>query len=496
MKLAWLLLIGHAVALAFDLAGLMVALPHPELWSTSEAGQQTFRFGMQYAGPLPMVLGAAAMLAYGQATLGWRRTTIFFALACGLSLSAELIGTGTGYPFGNYAYLGGLGYQVLGRVPFSIPLSWFYMGLASFLLGSYLAGGRPVWSVVLGAYFLTVWDLVLDPAMANPGLPRTFWVWHVSGPYFGMPVQNFLGWAATAALFMGCSRWLWGETPANGSAPVFSLTIYGSNLVFAMLLSAAGGEWAPVGLALALGVGGAAVAVRGHSSVLTVGAWGRRQAARLLIARAVDLHVVGAEQVPTRGAVVLVARHYHHLYDAAAILASMPRAVHIVIAVDWLGQGLPLQLMRWLADVARWPVVWRRGVGWRFNRAGYESARRLLREGRVLLIFPEGYPTIDPAGSRKSGDFLPFEPGFLALAERSGVPVTIVPVGIAYASRPDAGRSVWLRYGRPLRVGVGGRGHRQALVASVEAEVRRLSEPERATSRGTASTAAAASGPR
>ncbi len=495
MRLAWLLLIGHAMALVFDLGGLIVALPHPELWSASEIGQQTFRFGMQYAGPLPMVLGAAAMVAFGQATLGWRRTAIFFGLACGLSLSAELIGTGTGYPFGNYAYLGGLGYQVLGRVPFSIPLSWFYMGLASFLLGSYLAGGRPVWSVVLGAYVLTVWDLVLDPAMANTGLPRTFWAWHVSGPYFGMPVQNFVGWAVTAVLFMGFSRWRWGETPENVSLPVFPLAIYGLNMAFAMLLSAAGGEWVPVGLALVLGVGGAAAAVRGHSPALRIGAWGRRQAARLVLVRGVHLQVVGAEQVPRHGAVMLVARHYHHLYDAAAILASTTREVHIVIALDWLGEGLALRVMRWLADVARWPVVWRRGAEWRFNRAGYESGRRLLREGRVLLIFPEGYPTIDPAGSRKSADFLPFQSGFLTLAEHAGVTVAIVPVGIAYGNAPG-GRSVWLRYGRPLAVGAGAPVDRRALLASVEAEVRRLSEPERAISPGTASTTAAASGPR
>jgi len=125
------------------------------------------------------------MLAFGTATLGWRRTLLFFALACGLSLASELIGTGTGYPFGNYEYTSGLGYKILERVPFSIPLSWFYMGLASFILSGVLARWHPLWSVALGAYFLTVWDLVLDPAMAHPSLALNFWVWHQSGPYFG-----------------------------------------------------------------------------------------------------------------------------------------------------------------------------------------------------------------------------------------------------------------------------------------------------------------------
>src|SRR5690349_4922617 len=179
MTLARILLVGHAAALIFGLGGMLIALPHPELWSSSEVGRQVFASGMQYAGSAHMVLGAAAMFVFSVAALGWRRTLIFFVIACGLSLSAELIGTGTGYPFGNYEYTTGLGYKILGRVPFSIPLSWFYMGLASFMLGALLTR-HPIWSVLCGAYLLTAWDLVLDPAMAHPDLALKFWIWHQS----------------------------------------------------------------------------------------------------------------------------------------------------------------------------------------------------------------------------------------------------------------------------------------------------------------------------
>jgi len=264
MTVARILLVSHAVALLFGLGGMLIAMPHPELWASNPLGQQVFAFGMQFAGSLHMVLGAAAMFAFGMVALGWRRTLIFFLLACGLSLSAELIGTGTGYPFGNYAYLSGLGYKVLGRVPFSIPLSWFYMGLASFMLGSVLARSHPVWSVVLGAYLLTAWDLVLDPAMAHPGLALNFWTWHQSGPYFGMPIQNFAGWTATGALFMGLSRWWWRSVPPN-IPPGFPLTAYLLNLGFAVVLSAAGDVWVPIGVALAATLAAAALAWRGSS---------------------------------------------------------------------------------------------------------------------------------------------------------------------------------------------------------------------------------------
>jgi putative membrane protein len=262
MTLARSLLVAHAAALLFGLAGMLIALPRPELWSSSPLGQQVFAFGMQDAGALHMVLGAAAMLAFGRAALGWRRTAIFFVLAGGLSLGAELVGTSTGYPFGNYEYTTGLGAKILGRVPFSIPLSWFYMGLASFMLGGVLARWHPAWSVVLGAYLLTAWDLVLDPAMAHPGLVLQFWVWHTSGPYFGMPVQNFLGWTATGALFMGLSRWAWGRRVPPVS-PSFPLAVYGLNVAFAIVLSAAGGVWLPIGLSLAAAL---AVALAANAS--------------------------------------------------------------------------------------------------------------------------------------------------------------------------------------------------------------------------------------
>jgi 1-acyl-sn-glycerol-3-phosphate acyltransferase len=213
---------------------------------------------------------------------------------------------------------------------------------------------------------------------------------------------------------------------------------------------------------------------------LRVGAWFRRQVARCLVRRALDLHVEGLEDVPASGPAILAARHYHHMYDAAAILASMPREVHVVVALDWLGSGTALRVMRWLASAARWPGVWRAGsTTWRFNRDGYLLSLRLLREGRALLIFPEAHPTIDPSGSRKTdrNASLPFDPGFLVLAERAGPSVPIVPVGVWYCARDDGRQRMSLRFGAPVWHGVGERPSRASRLAVIEAEVRQLSLP-------------------
>jgi putative membrane protein len=261
MRLARLLLIGHLAALVFGLAGLLVALPHPEWWAGDPTALRVFEFGMTYAGATHIIFGAAAMFVFAWVTLGSRRTLIFFTVSTVLSLSSELIGTGTGWPFGNYEYTSFLGYKVLDRVPFTIPLSWFYLGLAAYILGSVLAprfgSRRTFWSLAIGVWLLTAWDLVLDPAMADPSLRVQFWTWHETGPYFGMPVQNLVGWSLTGLLFMGLSRLLWrGDIDAAHAATTawFPFTVYAANLVFAMALSLSAGLWPAAVLAVVAGL--------------------------------------------------------------------------------------------------------------------------------------------------------------------------------------------------------------------------------------------------
>ena len=102
---------------------------------------------------------------------------------------------------------------------------------------------------------------------------------------------------------------------------------------------------------------------------------------------------------------------------------------------------------------------------------------RILRAGQLVLVFPEGYPNIDPSFTPKIGDdaFLPFQPGFVrfaALAERDGITrVPIVPVGLEY-QRGDCWR-VTVRFGPP--VACLAEVNAQDQVCAIEEQVRRLS---------------------
>jgi len=252
--------VAHLAALAFGLIGLVVMVPHPSLWEWSALLARVFNFGIHHAGPTHIVLGAITLLLFGLVTLGPRKTLTFFAIATLLPLAMELIGTSTGWPFGKYAYTSGLGYKIAGKVPFSIPLSWFYGGFTAYLLATLVIRMRrprwPVWApVLLGAWLLTAWDLVLDPAMASPHLSIRFWLWEQSGQYVGMPLTNFAGWAATGALFMAIARLLWREDADPRRVPAWlPFGVYVANIAFAIVLSISVGLWLPPLAAIVFGV--------------------------------------------------------------------------------------------------------------------------------------------------------------------------------------------------------------------------------------------------
>lgn len=261
MKWATWLLLGHLIALLFGLMGLLIAIPNPDLWADSSYGPRAYEFGMKYGGATHIIFGAAAMFVYGMAVIGLRKTGIFFGCSTIISFFSELIGTSTGEPFGNYTYTNFLGYKLFDHVPFSIPLSWFYVGFATFLIGYVLAGmlslnPKSLFAIIFGGWLLTVWDLVLDPAMAHESLGVKFWIWSETGAYFGMPGQNFFGWALTAVVFMGVARLLWRSSPPTDGPSLrvwFPVAVFILNIVFASALSASVDLWLPIVFAVVLG---------------------------------------------------------------------------------------------------------------------------------------------------------------------------------------------------------------------------------------------------
>ena len=264
---AWAFVVAHVLALALGLFGLLVAIPHPRMFAGDPAAMAFYAKAINDTGGTGMILGAIAMLLFGIAHYGARRTLLFFLAATLISASAELTGTKTGWPFGGYEYTSFLGYKLLGRVPFAIPLSWFYMGFASFALADTIAAyrgwqHRTLWSIVLGTWLLSAWDLVLDPSMAAPQMQYIhFWVWHETGPYFGMPLRNLAGWFGTGLTFIAVGRLAWRERSAPFVSVAIPLVVYAVNVLWSMVLSVSAGLWPTAIAAIALGLLPAALAL-------------------------------------------------------------------------------------------------------------------------------------------------------------------------------------------------------------------------------------------
>lgn len=148
-----------------------------------------------------VVFLTAVAVTHAVAARGARWAAVMAIGTAGLGLTAEIVGTATGFPFGSYFYASGrLGPEIFG-VPAVVPLAW-------------TAGFYPIWCavtrvlrdrtssravhsvfrVVLTSIGMVGWDLYLDTQMVTDGQ----WTW--TTPIAGLPglpsipVSNYLGW--------------------------------------------------------------------------------------------------------------------------------------------------------------------------------------------------------------------------------------------------------------------------------------------------------------
>ena len=184
-----------------------------------------------------------------------------------------------------------------------------------------------------------------------------------------------------------------------------------------------------------------------------------------------NVMVESLENIPPYGPVLLVARHYHHLYDGSILTTIMPRRTHIFVALDWIQSQATRRFMETFCWLAKWPVVLREerledaknksafalSERKHYMRSGITMAVNLLRDGEVLVIFPEAYPNVEPSTppEQAKDKFLPFKPGFakiVEIVERSGkTQVVVIPTGFHYVYHEDKKRwQVTVRFGKML----------------------------------------------
>lgn len=150
-----------------------------------------------------------------------------------------------------------------------------------------------------------------------------------------------------------------------------------------------------------------------------------------------DWEVIGLENVPARGPLILVANH-NNIIDPPLLGASIPHRPIVFMAKKEL---FDRWYSGWLVrGYCAFPV--RRGEA---DRQAFRQALTVLRRGFILGMFPEGTRS-------KTGAMGPAQPGTAIIALRAGVP--ILPVGITGTSQVKGPASVIRR--RPqIRVNIG-----------------------------------------
>jgi 1-acyl-sn-glycerol-3-phosphate acyltransferase len=166
------------------------------------------------------------------------------------------------------------------------------------------------------------------------------------------------------------------------------------------------------------------------------------------VARSVTrVRIQGAlDEIPREGPVILAA---NHISNADPVILGAWLTKLLGRRIHWLGKR----------EMFDWPVVgWmaRNGGVLPVDRGGadaeaFREALRVLEEGHVLMIFPEG--TRSPTGELQQP-----KDGLALLALRSRAP--IVPIGMADTDRvwpkgrklPRPGGHATMQVGRPFRV--------------------------------------------
>ena len=134
--------------------------------------------------------------------LGRRDAIILFVVFGILALAIETSAIITGFPYGHFGYSELLGYRLFGYTPWTVFLGWTPLVLAAYAVasGAIVGEGRSIYSqiarVIVVAILLVIFDVVLDPGAVKIG----FWRYEGGGPFYGVPVSNFVGWLFSGAI--------------------------------------------------------------------------------------------------------------------------------------------------------------------------------------------------------------------------------------------------------------------------------------------------------
>ena len=165
--------------------------------------------------------------------------------------------------------------------------------------------------------------------------------------------------------------------------------------------------------------------------------------------------ITGDDHIPTTGAAVLTCNHVSFV-DPVLLMAASPRPIYFVMD----HRIFKMPVLGWFFRLLKAIPIAPRAEDPAMYESAFEAAAKVLRNGDLLAIFPEG-------GLTKNGELQEFKGGIMKIlenAKRDGITVPVIPMALtnlwgSFFSRAEKGsamvkpfrRGVWSRVG--LNVG-------------------------------------------
>lgn len=154
----------------------------------------------------PFALAFLAITSWHAAKmLGWKPALRMVVVSLVIVYVLEEIGVHSGIIFGRYYFTPLMGPK-LDVIPIAIFCGWVSLIYMTWLVTNLLIDGSPIPSrhtagmiffrAIVGALVITTIDISADPI----GVANGWWVWLDGGPFYGVPIQNYLGWFLVAFL--------------------------------------------------------------------------------------------------------------------------------------------------------------------------------------------------------------------------------------------------------------------------------------------------------
>lgn len=193
-KLVWVLfLIWSLAGLCFT--GLKITDTVIETWNYHPTITSFLKGCLSWGDFIFLSLAALNLYFVSITLLGAKKTWVSFLIICFASGIIEIVGTLTGFPFGDYHYTTRMGPLLFSTLPLAIPFSWYLIVVGGFFcFGQFFPQRTHTQLAFFTACFALFVDWIMEPFAWKI---KGYWIWAEGS----VPIENYIAWFVLSFFF-------------------------------------------------------------------------------------------------------------------------------------------------------------------------------------------------------------------------------------------------------------------------------------------------------